>query len=39
MFVDCEQIDQLDLSGFDTSQVTNMEYMFKGCEQLKKNRS
>ena len=31
----CSELEILDLSGFDTSNVINMEYMFKECKILK----
>ena len=34
MFYECSQLTSLDVSGFDTSKVTNMLYMFHGCSQL-----
>ena len=34
LFADCENIEELDLSHFDTSKVKNMSTLFKG---LKKN--
>lgn len=36
MFGECRQLRRLNVSGFDTSQVTDIQYMFKGCEQLEK---
>ena len=35
MFKFCEKLEYLDLSNFDTSEVTNMEAMFDGCYNLK----
>ena len=35
MFSYCPALTTLDLSNFDTKNVTNMEYMFKGCSALK----
>ena len=35
MFKFCEKFEYLDLSNFDTSEVTNMEAMFGGCYNLK----
>ena len=35
MFQSCEQIEYLDLSNFNTSNVTNMEFMFTKCHKLK----
>ena len=34
MFYGCSSLTTLDLSGFDTSNVTNMSYMFNGCSSL-----
>jgi surface protein len=34
MFSGCDNLTSLDLSGFDTSQVTNMSDMFNGCYEL-----
>ena len=34
MFLDCNSITKIDLSNFDTSQVTNMYGMFDGCSSL-----
>ena len=34
MFNGCSTLETLDLSNFDTKNVTNMEYMFKGCSAL-----
>lgn len=36
MFGGCKQLRQLDLSGFDTSQVTDMRFMFGECRQLRR---
>ena len=36
MFVFCNNITEIDLSNFDTSDVINMSYMFKDCERLEK---
>ena len=35
MFSGCASLTSLDLSGFDTSSVTRMSYMFMGCKRLK----
>ena len=35
MFQFCFEIEKIDLSGFDTSNVTNMSYMFNKCKKLK----
>ena len=34
MFLSCSSLTFLDLSGFDTSKVTNMDYMFGNCTSL-----
>ena len=31
----CLKLEYLDLSNFDTSNFTNMEFMFYGCQMLK----
>lgn len=36
MFKECRSLEFLDLSGFETSNVTNMNKMFVGCDSLKK---
>lgn len=36
MFCYCQSLETLDLSNFDTSNVTNMEDMFWDCRTLKK---
>ena len=33
-FSGCEKLSALDVSGFDTSNVTDMSYMFKNCKAL-----
>jgi len=35
MFDNCKEIEYLDLSNFNTIQVTDMEYMFNECNKLK----
>ena len=35
MFQTCSELEYLDLSNFDTSNVTNMELMFQNCYKLK----
>ena len=35
MFHNCEELEILDLSNFDTTNVINMDSMFKGCIKLK----
>ena len=34
-FAGCSSLEYLDLSNFDTSNVTTMEFMFNGCSNLK----
>ena len=34
MFSDCSSLTSLDLSGFDTSKVTDMNHMFTNCFKL-----
>jgi len=34
MFQNCPNLTSLDVSGFNTANVTNMSYMFSGCEKL-----
>ena len=34
MFDNCSQLTSLDVTGFDTSNVTNMSSMFDNCSQL-----
>ena len=34
MFYHCSSLTTLDVSGWDTSKVSNMGYMFKGCSSL-----
>ena len=36
MFYDCKFISKLDLSNFNTQNVTNMSFMFYGCKSLTK---
>ena len=35
MFYDCNALKSLDLSNFNTQNVTNMDYMFSYCNSLK----
>ena len=35
IFQNCKELEYLDLSSFNTSNVTNMSYMFNGCHKLK----
>ena len=37
MFSDCSSLTNLNLSNFNTNNVTNMEYMFFGCSSLTNN--
>ena len=34
MFNECKSLEELDLSNFNTSKVTNMENMFNNCISL-----
>ena len=34
MFLECDKINEIDLSNFDTSKVTDMMSMFNGCSSL-----
>ena len=34
MFMDCSSLPTLDVTNFDTSNVTNMADMFNGCSSL-----
>ena len=34
MFCECENLNNLDLSSFNTKNVTNMSWMFYNCENL-----
>ena len=38
LFEDCKNIINLDLSSFNTQNVTSLEKMFKNCENLKINK-
>ena len=35
MFQNCKQLEYLDLTNFNTSNVTQMPFMFNGCSKLK----
>lgn len=35
MFCGCSKLETLDLSAFNTSHVTNMEFVFEGCYNLR----
>ena len=37
MFSGCNSLTNLDLSNFNTQNVTNMSAMFSGCKSLKKD--
>ena len=37
MFDDCSSLTNLNLSNFNTQNVTDMSYMFSGCDLLTKN--
>ena len=34
MFFDCKQLENLNISMFNTKKVTNMAQMFQGCSKL-----
>ena len=34
MFFECSSLTNINLSNFDTNNVTNMEHMFSGCSSL-----
>ena len=36
MFFGCSSLTNLDISNFNTQNVTNMNYMFNGCDSLEK---
>ena len=36
IFKSCSEMEHIDLSNFDTSNVTNMGFIFKFCHKLKK---
>ena len=36
MFSECNELEYLDLSTFNTSKITNMEGLFNNCNKLKK---
>ena len=36
MFLECRELEYLDLSNFNINNVKNMDYMFYGCLKLKK---
>ena len=35
MFCSCKSLESIDLSSFNTNNVTKMSYMFNWCESLK----
>ena len=38
MFVGCKSLTNLNLSNFNTQNVTDMSFMFVGCKSLKKEK-
>ena len=38
MFSECSSLKELNLSNFNTNNVTNMRYMFSGCSDQFKNK-
>ena len=36
MFSGCKSLTNIDLSNFNTQNVTDMSFMFSGCDSLKK---
>ena len=38
MFYDCNSLTNLNLSNFNTQNVTDMSWMFIGCNSLKKEK-
>ena len=36
MFDACSSLEELTIDNFDTSNVTDMKFMFKDCSELKK---
>ena len=38
MFYECSSLTNIDLSNFNTNNVTDMEGMFFGCKKLNKNK-
>ena len=36
MFCECNSLTNINLSNFNTQNVTNMSFMFYGCNSLKK---
>ena len=38
MFWGCSSLKELNLSNFNTNNVTNMEWMFYGCSEQLKNK-
>ena len=39
MFRGCSNLIKLDLTNFNTNNITNMDYMFHGCFLLNKNNT
>ena len=37
MFFNCENLEKVDLSNFNSKSCTNMTVIFHGCKKLKKN--
>ena len=37
MFYECNSLTNLNLSNFNTQNVTDMSWMFRDCKSLKKN--
>ena len=35
MFQECKELENLDLSNFDVSNITDISFMFNGCNKLK----
>jgi len=35
IFLSCQELEYLDLTNFDTSNVNDMSWMFTNCEKLK----
>ena len=37
IFADCESLTKIDLSNFDTRHLDEINWLFSGCKNLKKN--
>ena len=37
MFLGCTSLTNIDLSNFNTNNVTDMSWIFEGCDKLSKN--